>query len=192
MLGSRFFQNLFDKYRIKGVITLILVISYLIYDTLSFFLPQRNIEVVIDHFYFNIGLFLNLYQILNILLIKESDINSFFSSSSSSSRPVNIRFRVLRWRKLDDKLNVRNIDTSRSNISGYQYFLFSLSKLSHIRLSNILTDISMKNDYFIAIEVFNKLISFDFSLSKDNCSILRIVFLDKSQNYFMSFVLFNV
>lgn len=49
----------------------------------------------------------------------------------------------------------------------------------------------MKNDNLIAIKIPYKLIGFNFSLSKDDGPILRIVALDESKYSLISFAFFN-
>lgn len=50
---------------------------------LGFFLPEINVKVVIQNFNFNVSLPFNLQKIVDVLLIEKSDVDSFFSGSSS-------------------------------------------------------------------------------------------------------------
>ena len=80
---------------------------------------------------------------------------------------------------MDDKLDMRNIKTSSSNISGNKYFLVSISKTSQVMLSGGLRNISMQNNNFLIIEIFDKLVCFSFSLCENDGSFIRVVFADQ-------------
>lgn len=98
-----------------------------------------------------------------------------------------VSFRIFGRRKLDDQLNIRNIDASCSNISGNQNLFISTSKLVHVMLSDVLRNVTMENGDLVCLKLFDEVIGFSFHLCEDDSSIAGIVFLDKVLYSFMSF-----
>lgn len=58
---------------------------------------------------------------------------------------MNISLSLLGWLNLDNKINIWDVKTSRSNISGNENLEFLLLKALKSNLSQVLGDITMKN-----------------------------------------------
>ena len=58
---------------------------------------------------------------------------------------MDIGFDILRRLKLNDKVNIRDVKSSSSNISGHEYIELSLLESSESHFSLLLSDISMKD-----------------------------------------------
>jgi hypothetical protein len=77
---------------------------------------------------FDLGhLFDSSYDIF-ILSGDQSDAGTGFASSSSSSRSVDVRVDVVRRRKLDDKIDQRNVEPSGSHVGGNHALDLSFSE----------------------------------------------------------------
>jgi hypothetical protein len=73
-----------------------------------------------DLFHLDTSHVFNSVEVFSVLTIVECDAGSTFASSGSSTRSMDVGLGVF-WRlKLDDKLNIWNINSSRSNICGNQ------------------------------------------------------------------------
>lgn len=79
----------------------------------------------------------------NIFTIVESDACSWLSSSSCSSRSMNVWLSIFWWFKLNYKFNVRYVEASWSYISCNKNLKFVLFKPFHCYFSLVLSDISM-------------------------------------------------
>ena len=82
-------------------------------------------------------------QKLFILLVEKRDTSPMLASSSSSPRPMNIGLCVFWWLQLDDKFNIRNVNTSRRNISGDKDLEFVVFEAFEGDFSLILGNITM-------------------------------------------------
>ena len=80
---------------------------------------------------------------------------------------------------MNDELNIRNIDSSCSNISSNQDLLISVSELVHVVLSDVLRNITMKDGDFVGLKLLDEVVGFGFHLGEDDRALVGVVFLDK-------------
>lgn len=89
------------------------------------------------------------YRIHHVLLLNlpESDACSSLSSSSRSTSSMDVSLSIFWWLALNDQVNIWNIKSSGSNISGNEYTEFVLFESSESNFSLILSNISVHNFY---------------------------------------------
>jgi hypothetical protein len=91
------------------------------------------------------SLILDLLNELIGLLCVEGNASSGLSSSGSSSRSMNVGLGVLWWLNLDDEVDILDVETSGSDISGNEHLELTLLESLHGDLSLVLSNISMHN-----------------------------------------------
>lgn len=98
---------------------------------------------------FDSSLLLNrLDQLLGLSRV-ESDTSTAGAGSRRTATPMDVRLSLLGWLQLDDQIDVRDIKTSRGNVSGDENAELALLKSLHRDLSLILSNVSMHYLYVL-------------------------------------------
>ncbi len=92
-----FLQDLLDEELIEGVVFGLLALRNLADKHASLFLPEGDVEVVVDQFDLDVGLFFDSQQVLDVGLVEEGDVGALLARSARSSRSMDVGFRVFRW-----------------------------------------------------------------------------------------------
>lgn len=100
----------------------------------------------------------------------EGDTGTCFASSGGSSGSMDIGLSIL-WRlNLNDEINIGDIETSGSNVSGYQNLELLLLESFEGNLSLLLCDITMHNLNLILYFLREKKgVCLSFGGAEDNC-----------------------
>ena len=111
------------------------------------------------------------YRIHHVLLLNlpESDACSSLSSSSRSTSSMDVSLSIFWWLALNDQVNIWNIKSSGSNISGNEYTEFVLFESSESNFSLILGNISVHN-FNLACNLLGKqeTVGFNFGGAEDD------------------------
>lgn len=106
-----------------------------------------------------------------LLLSIKSNANSTFTSSSCSTRSMDIGINFFWGLKLHNQIDFGEIQSSCSNISSNETFKFSLFEGLEGNFSLLLGDVSMQNlGFLLQISFKQNFIGLPLSLAKDDCT----------------------
>jgi len=125
-------------------------------------------------------LILNLLDQVPLRAIVESDAGPKLSGTCSSPCPVNVRLNLLGWLDLDDKFNLRNVETSAADIGCSQNLAATLFERLEDLLALELWEVAMHDlDDVLEQRTFLQALCLDLGLAEDeNLAVLLAVYLD--------------
>lgn len=95
IFGLHLLQYLLEQQLVEGIVFGLLALGNLADELLGLLLPQRDVEVVSDQLYLDVGFLLNFQQILDVGLVEEGNIGAFLACPACPAGAVDVGLWVL-------------------------------------------------------------------------------------------------